>query len=53
MESLEEEKSKLSDRLMDTSLSGEELNKAGQRLTKVMELIDVKTNRWLELSELA
>ena len=51
LESLEEEKSKLSNQLMDTTLSGDELNKVGQRLTKVIELIDSKTNRWLELSE--
>lgn len=51
LESLEVEKTKLSNQLMDTGLSGEELNQAGQRLTKVMELLDEKTNRWLELSE--
>ena len=51
LESLENEKIELSAKLMDTSLSGEELSQAGQRLTKVMELLDEKSNRWLELSE--
>ena len=48
---MENEKTELSAKLMDTSLSGEELSQAGQRLSKVMELLDEKSNRWLELSE--
>lgn len=51
MEMLEMEKEKLTLQLSDASTSNEELMKAGERLSKVVELLEQKTDRWLELSE--
>lgn len=50
---LETEKEDLTSKLSDTNLSGEELEKLGIRLSEVVNEIDVKTDRWLELSEFA
>lgn len=51
LQALEEEKEKLSTILSDASASTEDLIDAGNKLTKVMAEIDVKTERWMELSE--
>jgi ATP-binding cassette subfamily F protein uup len=48
---LESEKEALTEKLSDASLSGDELNAASMKLTKVMEQIEQKTDRWLELAD--
>lgn len=53
MEVLEAEKDRLTEQLSDGSLSGEELMKAGQRLSDVVSELERITDRWLELSEFA
>ena len=53
MDTLETEKASLSEKLSDPSLSNEELMKAGERLSAVVSELEIKTNRWLELSEFA
>jgi ATP-binding cassette subfamily F protein uup len=50
---LEKRKAELTQKLSDTSLSGEELNTVSMELTQLIEEIETKTDRWLELSELA
>lgn len=49
---LETEKELLTEKLSEAALSGDELNDVSMKLTKVMEQIDFKTNRWLELSDI-
>lgn len=49
---LENEKNLLTEKLSDPSLSGEELNTVSMKLTKVMQQIEQKTDRWLELSDI-
>lgn len=49
---LETEKELLTEKLSEATLSGDELNDVSMKLTKVMEQIDFKTNRWLELSDI-
>jgi len=51
IEKLESEKTKLTELLQNASSNHEELMKSGIRLTTVVELLDQKGNRWLELSE--
>ncbi len=51
MEVLEAEKDRLTASLSDGSLSGEELMKAGQRLSEVVSELERISDRWLELSE--
>ncbi len=51
LEALEKEKTTLTTVLYSGDATNEELMKAGQRLKIVVELIDEKTDRWLELSE--
>ena len=51
IEKLETEKNKLTDLLQTVSTNHEELMNSGIRLTTVVELLDQKGNRWLELSE--
>ncbi|MFM7726023.1 MAG: ABC transporter C-terminal domain-containing protein, partial [Flavobacteriales bacterium] len=51
MEVLESEKDRLTAQLSDGSLSGEELMKAGMRLSEVVAELERVTDRWLELSE--
>ena len=51
IEKLESEKNKLTELLQNASSNHEELMKSGIRLTTVVELLDQKGNRWLELSE--
>jgi ATP-binding cassette subfamily F protein uup len=50
---LESKREALTEQLSNTALSGEELNKISIELTQTVELIDKKTDRWLELSEFA
>lgn len=51
IEKLETEKNKLTEQLQTGGTNHEELMNSGTRLTKVIELLDEKGNRWLELSE--
>ena len=51
MEQLENEKVKLTAILSSSEADNDALMKAGQELTKVMESLESKTDRWLELSE--
>lgn len=51
IEKLESEKNILTELLQNASSNHEELMKSGIRLTTVVELLDQKGNRWLELSE--
>ena len=51
LEQLEKEKVKLSEGLSDESKSNAELYDMGKRLGEVVELIDQKTNRWMELAD--
>ena len=53
LEQLEIEKSKLSEGLSDETRSNADLYDMGKRLGEVVELIDHKTNRWMELAEFA
>ena len=50
---LEAEKAELETAMSSGTLSTDELMSKSQRITQVMEEIDEKTMRWLELSELA
>lgn len=50
---LEAEKSQLEQEMSSGTLSPEELLAKSKRITEVIELIDEKSMRWLELSELA
>lgn len=51
IEELETEKEALTQQLSSGNLSSEELIEKSNRITQVIELIDEKTMRWLELSE--
>ncbi|MDG1148481.1 MAG: ABC-F family ATP-binding cassette domain-containing protein [Crocinitomicaceae bacterium] len=51
MESLEEEKDKLTLVLSSPDSSNDELMESGKRLSKVVSELEMKTDRWLELSE--
>lgn len=51
LESLEAEKAQLTEKLADPTVTSEELIEAGQRLSQVVQDLDQKTDRWLELSE--
>ncbi|UYQ92417.1 ABC-F family ATP-binding cassette domain-containing protein [Chitinophaga horti] len=53
MEALEAEKKQLDEQLASGSLSYEQLQAAAQRIGVVMEQLDEKGLRWLELSEMA
>ena len=50
---LESKRETLTAQLSDSSLTGDALNTISMDLTKTVALIDEKTDRWLELSELA
>ncbi len=50
---LESEKEQLTEQLSSGNLSSEELISKSNRISEVIELIDKKTFRWLELSEFA
>jgi ATP-binding cassette subfamily F protein uup len=51
IESLEKEKLQLENSLGSGGMKPEELIKASNRIAEVIKLIDEKTDRWLELSE--
>lgn len=51
IEQLETEKDAISERLSSGTLLAEELMSQSERLSELMQLIDDKTTRWLELSE--
>lgn len=53
IETLEAEKKKLSDEMSAGTMSSEEIIKAGEELAKVVETLDTKSERWMELAELA
>lgn len=53
MESLEEEKAKLTLVLSSPDSSNDDLMAAGQKLSAVVSDLETKTDRWLELSEFA
>ncbi len=53
LEDLESEKVRLTEILSDAKKSNEELMEAGIQIGKLVEEIDQKTERWLELSEFA
>jgi len=53
IEQLEAEKTAITEALSSGNLSSGELMKKSSRLSEIMTLIDEKTMRWLELSELA
>lgn len=51
IESLEAKKLKFSQELSDGQLDGPQLFEIGNKLAAIVEKIEAKTNRWLELSE--
>ena len=51
IEQLETEKGAISERLSSGTLPAEELMSQSERLSELMQLIDDKTTRWMELSE--
>ena len=53
LEQLEQEKSELSKGLSDESRSNTDLYEIGNRLVEVVQQIDQKTDRWMELAEYA
>lgn len=53
LELLEQKKTFLTNQLSDISLSGDELNNVGIELTKLVQEIDDKTARWMDLAERA
>lgn len=53
IESLEEEKKTLESKLSENQLETDQLITFSERLAEVMRLIDEKSTRWLDLSELA
>ena len=51
MEKLEQEKAQLTQDLSDVNTSNEDLMIVGEKLSKVVNELETKTDRWLELSE--
>jgi ATP-binding cassette subfamily F protein uup len=51
MEALESEKQHLTAKLSDNTLNGPVIMETGQRLSEVVEQLDLASDRWLELSE--
>lgn len=49
---LEDKKAQLSEKLNDSTLSYEEIEKISQELTELVESLDEKTMRWMELADL-
>lgn len=49
---LEEEKAKIEEAMSSGALSNDQIVKASERFSVLLELIDEKTMRWLELSEI-
>ena len=52
IEQLEEQKAQTETQFSDTSLAHEKLVEISQQLSEILEKIDAKTMRWMELSEL-
>lgn len=52
LDTLEQEKATLTTQLSTGELSGESVMNVGQRLSEVVDLLEKKSDRWLELSEL-
>ena len=52
MENLNVEKSKLEDALNSGTLGANELVKSSQRIAEIIDILDEKVMRWLELSEI-
>ena len=53
IETMEQEKKQLEDQLTQGSLPYEQLQAAASRIGQLLELLDEKSMRWLELSELS
>jgi ATP-binding cassette subfamily F protein uup len=51
MDALEQEKESLTHKLSDAGISNEEIMTAGNRLSEVVQSLESKSDRWLELSE--
>lgn len=49
---LEEKKAELSNQLNNANLSYEEIDRISQELTKLVEILDEKTLRWMELADI-
>ncbi|MCD8260562.1 MAG: hypothetical protein LUD15_02960 [Bacteroides sp.] len=49
---LEQEKAGIEEKLCSGTLESEELNRLSKHISEVIGLIDEKTMRWLELSEI-
>ena len=50
IQKLEKDKDQVQHKFMDESLSGEEIDRLSGELNKIMDTINVKTERWFELS---
>jgi ATP-binding cassette subfamily F protein uup len=53
IQELEEEKNKLTEKLSNENLGHAEANELALRMQQIIEMIDSKSMRWLELSELS
>ncbi len=53
LETLENEKAGIEAAFSDSSLSHEELTRKSERMGEILRLIDQKSDRWIELSEMA
>ena len=51
MDALEKEKETLTLKLSDASITNEGIMAAGNRLAEVVQALESKSDRWLELSE--
>ena len=51
IEALEKQKKEITNKLSDLSFNGEELNEMGKRLSEIVSEIEIKSDRWLILSE--
>ena len=51
MDALEQEKETLTQKLSDAGITNEEIMTAGNRLSEVVQALESKSDRWLELSE--
>jgi ATP-binding cassette subfamily F protein uup len=51
MDALEQEKESLTQKLSDAGITNEEIMTAGNRLSEVVQTLESKSDRWLELSE--
>lgn len=51
MDALEQEKESLTQKLSDAGITNEEIMTAGNRLSEVVQALESKSDRWLELSE--